>query len=171
MNSDSKPAAQGDRAAPKETPTIGLPVIFLGALWGAVSIVLTAYKLINDKRDEIVHLLECQRLIAGKPRVPPELIKKCMECCDPNVRIFGPLDLYFGNLLPLSFGLCLFLAIVTYGVWMMPSYVNLDNPETRRKVRIISSLTASLPAFALLGFGLGTVFDAYTILHAYFALH
>ena len=171
MNAEKEGADKGDRPAAKQVPTLGLPVVFLGALWGAVSIVLTAYKLINDKRDEIIHMLECQGLIAGKGQGSEALLGKCLECCDPSVRIFGPLELYFGNLLPLSLGVCLFLAIVTYGVWKMPSYVNLEDPETRRKVQRISSFTASLPAFALVGFALGTVFDAYTILYAYFALH
>jgi hypothetical protein len=166
MNSEDKSAAQKDKPAPKETPKFGLPLFLLGTLWSAVSIVFAAYKLINDKRDEIIHILECQRLIGGKTYARAELLPKCLECCDPNVRILGPIDLYFSNLLPLSFGVCLFLVIITYSVWKMPSYMNLDDPETR----FIILLIASLPAFALVGFGIGAVFDIYTILQAYFAL-
>ena len=168
MNPDDKEAAQ--KAKPREIPALGLPVVFLGALWGAVTIVLSAYKLINDKRDEILHLIECRRLIEGKAAANAEALKQCLQCCDPNLRILGPIDLYLGNLLPLSAGICLFLAIVTYGVWKMPGYVTLDSPDMIRKVKRISYFTASLPAFTLLGFGVGAGFDAYTILHAYFAL-
>ena len=167
MSPDDKEDAR--KAKPREIPALGLPVVFLGALWGAVTIVLSAYKLINDKRDEILHLIECRRLIAMKPPAHEEAIKQCLQCCDPSTRILGPIDLYLGNLLPLSGGICLFLAIVTYGVWKMPSYVNLENAEMLRKVKRISYFTASLPAFALLGFAVGAAFDAYTILHAYYA--
>jgi hypothetical protein len=170
MDPDDRPATQKGKPATREIPTLGLPVVFLGALWGAVTIVLSAYKLINDKRDEILHMIECQRLISGKASAHGDALARCLECCDPNLRILGPIDLYLANLLPLSLGVCLFLAIVTYGVWKMPSYVNLEDPATRRKVQRISHFTASLPAFALCGFGVGVVFDAYTILHAYFAL-
>jgi hypothetical protein len=169
MDPDDKAARKG-KPAGKDIPTLGLPVVFLGALWGAVTIVLSAYKLINEKRDEILRMIECRRLIDGGSHENTEALKQCLQCCDPNVRILGPLDLYLGNLLPLSAGVCLFLAIVTYGVWKMPDYVNLEDPETRSKVRRISCFTASLPAFTLVGFGVGAAFDAYTILHAYFAL-
>jgi hypothetical protein len=168
MSPDDKEEAQKAKK-PRDIPALGLPVVFLGALWGAVTIVLQAYKLINDKRDEILHLIECRRLIAIQPPAHDEAIKQCLQCCDPSVRILGPIDLYLGNLLPLSGGICLFLAIVTYGVWRMPNYVSLDSPDMRRKVRLISCFTASLPAFALLGFAVGAGFDAYTILHAYYA--
>jgi hypothetical protein len=167
MSPDDKEEAQKARK-PREIPALGLPVVFLGALWGAVTIVLQAYKLINDKRDEILHLIECRRLIeSGSDK--HEAFKQCLQCCDPSLRVLGPIDLYLGNLLPLSGGICLFLAIVTYGVWRMPNYVTLDSPEMRRKVRWISYFTASLPAFALLGFAVGAGFDAYTVLHAYYA--
>jgi len=166
MSPHDKEAPQ--KPKPREIPALGLPVVFLGALWGAVTIVLQAYKLINDKRDEILGMIECRRLIQSGPKDHAAL-QHCMQCCDPSLRILGPIDLYLGNLLPLSGGICLFLAIVTYGVWKMPNYVPLDNPEIRHKVRLISWFTASLPAFALLGFAVGAGFDAYTVLHAYYA--
>ena len=31
----------------KDVPTLGLPLILLGALWGAVSILLQSYQMIN----------------------------------------------------------------------------------------------------------------------------
>jgi hypothetical protein len=161
LSADGKPA-QDDKPPPKEPTSLGLPMLVLGALWGAVTIVLSSYSVINGKRDEILRLIECQHVLA-RPDAPPKLIDSCQLCCDPGVRVLGPADLYLTNLLPLQVGLLVFLGIVSYGVWVIPNHVAISDPRRQRRVQRLARVTAALPLFAFLGFALGAAFDAVTL--------
>jgi|GEM_PF-2206512 len=154
----------------KDMPILGLPLILLGALWGAVSIVLQSYQMINAKRDQIMVLIECKKAFAGKltnaggdfVAAPAKVLDQCQSCC--YGKELQPIDLYFSNLLPLSLGLCLFLAIVSFAVVCIPSYLNSGDADLMRRVRRISWITASLPLFSLFAFAVGMFFDVYTFL-------
>ncbi|MBK8568824.1 MAG: hypothetical protein IPN81_02050 [Nitrosomonadales bacterium] len=154
----------------KDMPILGLPLILLGALWGAVSIVLQSYQMINAKRDQIMVLIECKKAFAGKltnaggdfVAVPAKVLDQCHACC--YGKELQPMDLYLSNLLPLSLGLCLFLAIVSFAVVCIPGYLNSGDADFMRRVRRISWITASLPLFSLFAFAVGTLFDGYTFL-------
>ena len=154
----------------KDMPTLGLPLILLGALWGAVSIVLQFYQIINAKRDQILVFIECKKAFAGKltnaggdfVAAPAKVLDQCQLCC--YSKELQPIDLYLSNLLPLSLGLCLFLAIVSLAVVRIPGYLNSDDGDFMRRVRRICWITASLPLFALIAFATGLAFDVYTFL-------
>lgn len=150
-------------------PILGLPLILLGALWGAVSIVLQTYQLINTKRDQIMMLIECKKAFTGKltsvgdfGAVPAKVLEQCQSCC--YGKELQPIDLYLSNLLPLSLGLCLFLAIVSFAVVSIPDYLNSSDADFMYKVRRISWVTASLPLFSMFAFAAGTLFDGYILL-------
>ena len=127
----------------KDISSLGLPLLLLSALWGAVNIVLTTYGVINTKRDQILGL-----------------IAECGKCSE---KILGPEVIYWTNLLPLSVGLCLVLAIVTFAVVSVPTYLKVEDEAVARKIQNISWFTASLPIFAFFAFAGGAVFDAFTI--------
>ncbi|MEO6423078.1 MAG: hypothetical protein ABIO31_10225 [Candidatus Nitrotoga sp.] len=150
-------------------PILGLPLILLGALWGAVSIVLQTYQLINTKRDQIMVLIECKKAFAGKltnggdiVAAPAKVLDQCQSCC--YGKELQPIDLYLSNLLPLSLGLCLFLAIVSFAVVSIPDYLNSSDADFMNRVRRISWITASLPLFSMFAFAAGTLFDGYILL-------
>ncbi|QSA97603.1 hypothetical protein [Methylococcus sp. EFPC2] len=116
----------------------GAPFLLLGLLWSAVSIALTAFGLVNGKRDEIVALIE-----------------KCGRCPD---KIIGPESLYFSNLLPLSFGVCLIYGILSYAMWSIRS-----SSKVRTRVKRTTAVIVMLPLYCCLAFAFGAVFDAIII--------
>lgn len=122
---------------------IGMPMVLLATLWGAVNVVLNAFDIINERRDLVF-----------------ELIDNCQRCPE---QILGPLEIYWTNVLPLTSGLCLFLAIVTTVLFSLPNYVRVDDETYYRKVRFASRFIATLPLFALTAFVAGGLFDAYTL--------
>src|SRR5512134_259384 len=89
-------------------PTLGAPLVLLATLWGAVGSVLSAFSIINDRRDKIFALIE-----------------ECRRC---DGKLLGPLESYVTNLLPLSLGIFLFLLIVTVIVIQIPSFMNCEDP-------------------------------------------
>lgn len=124
--------------------TLGLPLVLLGSLWGAVGVVLNAFGVINERRDLMFKLLD--------------------ECGRCEGRTLGPVQIYMSNLLPLSSGLCLFLLIVTYVMLSIPRYMNIEDEQYARRMRFVSRFIASLPLFALFSFLIGGVFDVYTLI-------
>lgn len=123
--------------------SLGLPLILLGSLWGAVGVVLNAFGVINERRDLMFKLLD-----------------ECGPCPD---RTLGPVELYISNLLPLSAGLCLFLLIVSYVMLSIPRYMSIEDEQYARRMRFVSRLIASLPLYALCAFLIGGMFDVYTL--------
>ena len=124
--------------------TLGLPLVLLGSLWGAVGVVLNAFGVINERRDLMFKLLD--------------------ECGSCEGRILGPVQIYVSNLLPLSTGLCLFLLIVSYVMLSIPRYMKIEDEQYARRMRFVSRLIASLPLFALCSFLIGGMFDVYTLI-------
>lgn len=123
---------------------MGIPLVLFGSLWGAVGVVLQAYKAINERRDEIFKLIE--------------------TCGDCTERILTPDAIYWTNLLPLSTGLVLFLFIVSWLMLCIPKFAQTDDQQFVRQMRFLSRFVASLPIFALLGFIGGGIFDFYIIM-------
>ena len=124
--------------------TLGLPLVLLGSLWGAVGVVLNAFGVINERRDLMFKLLD--------------------ECGLCEGRTLGPVEIYLSNLLPLSTGLCLFLLIVSYVMLSIPRYMNIEDEQYARRMRFVSRFIASLPLFAFFAFLTGGAFDVYTLI-------
>jgi hypothetical protein len=124
-------------------PTLGAPLLLLATLWGAVGSVLSAFTIINDRRDKIIALIE-----------------ECGRCSD---KLLGPLELYLTNLLPLSLGVCLFLLIVAVIVVQIPSYMVCDDQAYLHRMKFAAWFIASLPAFCFLGFLGGAIFDGWMV--------
>lgn len=127
------------------TGTLGLPIVLLVSLWGAVNTTLKFFEIINEHSDMVFKLLE-----------------ECMTC--PK-KILGPLEIYFTNVLPLSIGVCIFLALVSYVVISIPRYMNVEDKQDKHQMKFACNLIAILPLFALLGFVGGGIFDAIIIMH------
>lgn len=68
-----------------DTQNLGLPVVLLSTLWGAVDIVLKAYELINQKRDQILLFIECKNLSSMDPKVA----EQCQLCCIGRIRVIN----------------------------------------------------------------------------------
>lgn len=116
----------------------GAPFLLMGLLWNAVSIAITAFDTINRKRDEIV-----------------ALINKCGKCQD---MIIGPEALYFSNLLPISFGICLIYGVLSYAV-LSVGY----SPNVTIRVKKASRIIFILPFYSCIAYTAGLVFDAIAI--------
>jgi hypothetical protein len=71
---------------------LSVPIVLLGSLWGAVGVVLDAFKVINERRD-----------LAFK------MVAECGKCADRGVT---PFVIYWTNMVPLTVGLVIFLAVV-----------------------------------------------------------
>lgn len=122
------------------TGTLGLPIVLLASLWGAVNTTLNFYRFINERRDEVFRLLD-----------------ECGRC--PG-RSLGPFEIYFTNMMPLTVGVCLFLVLITYVIATIPEYMDIDDDGERRRFRGACYAIACLPAFGLIGFFGGGTFDA-----------
>lgn len=129
------------------TGTLGLPIVLLASLWGAVNTTLKFFEIINERRDMVF-----------------ELIDKCRLCPDQTL---GPLEIYFTNVMPLSIGTCIFLALVSYVVISIPGYMNIDKEQDIHRMSIACKLIATLPLFGLFGFIGGGIFDALLILNSF----
>jgi hypothetical protein len=126
-------------------PALGAPLVLLATLWGAVGSVLSAFSIINDRRDKIFALIE--------------------ECGRCDGKLLGPLELYVTNLLPLSLGICLFLLIVAVIVIQIPSFMNCEDSVYLHRTKYAAWSIASLPLFCLFGFFAGAIFDAWMVLN------
>ena len=125
-------------------PTLGAPLVLLATLWGAVGSVLSAFSIINDRRDKVF-----------------ALIQECGRCED---KLLGPVEMYLTNLLPLSLGICLFLLIVAVIVIQIPSYMVCEDMVYLQRMKLAAWFIASLPLFCFLGFFAGAIFDGWTVL-------
>ena len=117
---------------------MGLPIVLMASLWGAVSITLNFYQYINRARDQVFALLQ--------------------ECGVCSGQLLGPLDIYLTNMMPLSLGVCLFLFLICYVTLTIPEHMDVDAQQyasARRSCRLI----ATLPGFGLIGFAGGALFD------------
>lgn len=122
------------------TGTLGLPIVLLASLWGAVNTTLNFYQFINARRDEVFTLLD--------------------ECGPCPGQTLGPVEIYFTNMMPLTIGVCLFLVLITYVIATIPAYMDIDDERERLRFRGACYAIACLPAFGLVGFLGGGTFDA-----------
>jgi hypothetical protein len=129
---------------------LGRPLVLLAALWGAVNTTLNFFEIINQRRD----------IMFG-------LIDRCGACADAGITL-GPLELYFTNLLPLTVGLMIFLALIGYVVISIPDFMRLDDAE-KIKMRSVARMVSILPFFGFFGFLCGGIFDL-MIISPYFNL-
>ena len=126
-----------------EFKRIGFPLLFIGTFWGAGQVFLAALKMINERRDLILQLVE--------------------ECGNCAGRARTPLLIYWTNLAPLSVGVCIFALAITIIIIVLPTYLYTDDAHFARKVRRMSTMFSSLPLFVSLGFLGGALFDFFTI--------
>jgi hypothetical protein len=129
------------------TGTLGLPIVLLASLWGAVNTTLTFFKIINERRDQVFGLID-----------------SCGNC--PELTL-GPLPIYFTNVVPLTLGVCLFLVLICYVITSIPRYMNVDDEDDIKRMMFACKAIASLPAFGLVAFILGGAFDAIMIYLTY----
>jgi hypothetical protein len=123
--------------------SLGLPIVLLGSLWGAVNTTLKFYEVINERRDEVFRLID-----------------KCGDC--PGI-ILGPLQIYFTNMMPLTIAACLFLVLICYVTISIPKYMNVEDQNEIERIQFACYAISSLPAFGLLGFIGGGLYDAIII--------
>ena len=91
--------------------TLGLPIVLLGSLWGAVNTTLKFYEVINERRDQVY-----------------KLIDKCGVC--PDITL-GPMQIYFTNMMLLTIAACLFLVLICYVTTSIPKYMDIENEIER----------------------------------------
>lgn len=115
------------------------PLILLASLWGAVTITLKFFEIINSRRDMMF-----------------ELIDKCGSCPEQTL---GPIEIYFTNLMPLTIGLIIFLGLIVYVVLSIPRYMQMENETEAKRTKRACMAISLLPVFGLLAFVAGGMFD------------
>ncbi len=118
---------------------LGLPVVLLAALWGAVSTTLNFFEMINARRDLIF-----------------KLIDSCGYCTEQTL---GPIEIYFTNLLPLTIGNAIFLSLICYVILSIPHHMKIEDNVEAERLRTACVTIAILPAFGMLAFVAGGIFD------------
>ena len=122
------------------TGTLGLPIVLLVSLWGAVNTTLSLFRTLNERRDQVF-----------------DMIEECGKCPD---KLLGPVEIYVTNMLPLSIGVCLFQSLICFVIISIPKYMNVEDDSDRHRMKLACYLIATLPGFSLLGFLGGGIFDA-----------
>jgi len=125
------------------TGTLGLPIVLLVSLWGAVNSTLKFFEVINERRDMAFGMID-----------------SCGTCPEQTL---GPLTIYFTNVVPLTTGVSIFLLLVSYVVISIPHYMNVEDKLDIDRMKLACHLIASLPLFGLFGFLGGGIFDAILI--------
>jgi len=118
---------------------LGLPIVLLAALWGAVSTTLSFFEIINARRDLIF-----------------KLIDSCGYCTEQTL---GPIEIYFTNLLPLTIGNAIFLSLICYVILSIPRHMKIEDNVEAERLKTACVTIAILPAFGMLAFVVGGIFD------------
>jgi hypothetical protein len=118
---------------------LGLPIVLLAALWGAVNTTLEFFKTINERRDMMF-----------------ELIDRCGYC---SKQTLGPIEIYFTNLLPLTIGNIIFLSLICYVILSIPYHMRIEDSTEAKRLRTACIVIGMLPAFGALAFIIGGIFD------------
>jgi hypothetical protein len=118
---------------------LGLPIVLLAALWGAVSTTLNFFEIINARRDLIF-----------------KLIDSCGYCTEQTL---GPIEIYFTNLLPLTIGNAIFLSLICYVILSIPRHMKIEDNVEAERLKTACVTIAILPAFGMLAFVAGGIFD------------
>lgn len=122
-----------------EINKLGLPIVLLAALWGAVSTTLSFFEIINARRDLIF-----------------KLIDSCGYCTEQTL---GPIEIYFTNLLPLTIGNAIFLSLICYVILSIPRHMKIEDNVEAERLKTACVTIAILPAFGMLAFVVGGIFD------------
>ncbi|TXI29610.1 MAG: hypothetical protein E6Q60_03870 [Nitrosomonas oligotropha] len=125
---------------------LGLPIVLLAALWGAVNTTLSFFQMINARRDMMF-----------------ELIDKCGYCPEQTL---GPVEIYLTNLLPLTLGNIIFLYLISYVILSIPRHMKIENDEEARRLKVACNIISVLPIFGALSFCGGAVFDLMMLIRA-----
>jgi hypothetical protein len=122
-----------------EINKLGLPIVLLAALWGAVSTTLSFFEIINARRDIMF-----------------ELVDRCGYCKEQTL---GPLEIYFTNLLPLTIGNTIFLGLIFYVILSIPRHMKIEDNIEAKHLKSACMIIAILPAFGVFAFVAGGIFD------------
>lgn len=125
---------------------LGLPIVLLAALWGAVNTTLSFFQIINARRDTMF-----------------ELIDKCGRCPEQTL---GPVEIYLTNLLPLTAGNIIFLSLISYVILSIPRHMKIENDEEAKRLKTACNIIAILPIFGVFAFFAGAVFDLAMLVRA-----
>ncbi len=148
----------------------GIPIILLGALWGTFGVVLAAFNEVIKRRDKIYDTIYNKQIGHNQPsnkynnENTPDHVSK-----DPlNITIK---QRYLSDLLPMSLGLCLFLAIVSAILLYLPKFFDGETKQGYSNlvehIGTLSIIAAILPIVCCLGFLVGMIID-YKDLRKYF---
>lgn len=118
---------------------LGLPIVLLAALWGAVNTTLSFFEIINARRDMMF-----------------ELVDSCGYCIEKTL---GPVEIYFTNLLPLTIGNIIFLGLICHVILSIPRHMKIADDVEAKRLQVACKAIALLPAFGVLGFVGGGIFD------------
>jgi len=118
---------------------LGLPIVLLAAIWGAVNTTLSFFQTINARRDMMF-----------------ELIDKCRYCTEKTL---GPLEIYFTNLLPLTIGNIIFLGLISYVILSIPRHMKVEDSTEAKHLKTACFVIAVLPTFGAFSFAAGGIFD------------
>ena len=88
------------------------------------------------------------------------MIDKCGVCTGVTL---GPLQIYFTNMMPLTLAACIFLVLICYVPISIHTYMNVEDENDIKRTQFSCYAIASLPAFGLLGFISGGIYDAIMI--------
>ena len=125
---------------------LGLPIVLLAALWGAVNTTLSFFQIINARRDMMF-----------------ELIDKCGYCTEQTL---GPIEIYLTNLLPLTIGNIIFLGLISYVILSIPRHMKIENDEEAKRLKTACTAIAILPIFGVFAFLVGAAFDMVTLIRS-----
>ncbi|WP_292920708.1 hypothetical protein [Nitrosomonas sp.] len=126
---------------------LGLPIVLLAALWGAVNTTLSFFQTINARRDLIF-----------------ELIDECGYCAEKTL---GPIEIYFTNLLPLTIGNIIFLGLISYVILSIPRHMKIENTAEAEHLKIACRVIAVLPIFGAISFAAGGIFDLVILIRSF----
>lgn len=118
---------------------LGLPIVLLAALWGAVNTTLSFFEIINARRDMMF-----------------KLIDSCGYCTEQTL---GPIEIYFTNLLPLTIGNIIFLSLICYVILSIPRHMRIEDNMEAKRLKMACMVIGILPAFGALAFIFGGIFD------------
>jgi hypothetical protein len=120
---------------------LSVPIVLIGSLWSAMGVVLEFFKIINERRDLVLTLIE-----------------KCGKCVAHPLR---PLVIYWTNMFPLSLGVFIFLIIMTGVLIKIPTFITFADGQFAAKLQTMAYIIAIPLAFAAVAFLIGGIFDLY----------
>ncbi len=118
---------------------LGLPIVLLAALWGAVNTTLSFFEIINARRDMVFALVD-----------------SCGVCVEITL---GPIEIYLTNLLPLTIGNIIFLGLICHVILSIPRHMKIADDTEAKRLETACKAIALLPAFGVLSFAGGGLFD------------